>query len=234
VRPGDGARPSAGADLPARRTLRVRRAGVVGYEVALRLQEQLVAERRAGKVPDTLLVLEHPHVITLGSSAGPGDVLVAADELERLGIGLYRTGRGGAATYHGPGQLVAYPVLDLKPDRKDLHAYLRDLESVLLDVAAAFGVHAYRREGLTGVWTDAGKLAAVGVRVSSQWISSHGVALNVSCDLGRFDAIVACGLPGERITSLERETGAALPLGQVGDVFVTCFARVFDRQVQVA
>lgn len=216
------------------RPLEVRRLGVVPYAEGLRLQEELVTRRRAGDVPDTLLLLEHPHVITLGASTEEGDVLVAPDELERRGIDLFRVGRGGAATYHGPGQLVAYPILDLKPDRKDLHRYLRDLETVLLEVAEAFGVRAYRREGLTGIWTDAGKLAAVGVRVSSQWITSHGIALNVTSDLDRFDAIVACGLPGERVTSLEREAARAPDLEEVARVFAERFGVVFDRAPRVA
>jgi lipoyl(octanoyl) transferase len=207
----------------------VQRPGLVPYEDGLALQEELVSRRRAGAVPDTLVVLEHPHVITLGSSAAAEDVLVTPEDLARLGIGLFRVGRGGAATYHGPGQLVAYPVLDLKPDRRDLHRYLRDQETVLLQVAAQLGVPAYRREGLTGIWTDAGKLGAVGVRVSSQWITSHGVALNVSADLGRFDSIVACGLPGERVTSLERELGTTLDMEEVVRVFVARFAEVFER-----
>jgi lipoyl(octanoyl) transferase len=224
----------ADATDDGRRALIVQRLGLVPYEDGLALQEDLVTRRRAGDVPDTLVVLEHPHVITLGSSTGAGDVLATPEELERLGIGLFRVGRGGAATYHGPGQLVAYPVLDLKPDRRDLHRYLRDLETVLLQVTAEFGVRAYRREGLTGIWTDAGKLGAVGVRVSSQWITSHGVALNVSADLGRFDAIVACGLPGERVTSLERELATTLEMDEVVRVFVARFAEVFERAPVVA
>jgi lipoate-protein ligase B len=136
-------------------------------------------------------------------------------------------------TYHGPGQLVVYPIVDLKPDRKDVHAYLRDLEAVLIDVASASGVSAWRREGLTGVWTKNGKLAAVGVRVSSQWITSHGVALNVSPDLGYFDSIVACGLPGETVTSLEREVGVPVSTEAVVTAFVDAFARVFGRTIIV-
>jgi lipoyl(octanoyl) transferase len=235
--------PAFGGDVPprasdslrsARRLLEVRRLGTVPYGEALLLQHSLVGKRRAGQVPDTLLLLEHPHVITLGSSADPADVLADADELERRGFALFRAGRGGGVTYHGPGQLVAYPILDLKPDRKDLHRYLRDLEAVLIRVAAAYGVRAGRREGLTGVWTESGKLAAVGVRVSSQWISSHGVALNVACDLKRFEAIVPCGLAGEGVTSLERERGTLVDLDDVAQTFASEFAEVFDRALEVA
>lgn len=230
---GRGKLPSSGDRRPLRRPLEVQRLGTVPYAEALRIQDQLVARRRAGEVPDTLLLLEHPHVITLGTSARSGDVLADRRELERLGYELFRAGRGGGVTYHGPGQLVAYPILDLKPDRKDLHRYLRDLEAVLIRVAAAFGVRAGRREGLTGVWTERGKLAAVGVRVSSHWISSHGVALNVSCDLGRFAAIVPCGLRGEAVTSLERERGAPVELEEARGVFATEFAEVFERTLAV-
>ena len=216
------------------RPLAVRRAGLVPYAEGLALQEDLVARRRAGAVPDTLVVLEHPHVITLGSSSDPADVLVGEEERGRLGIDLFQAGRGGGVTYHGPGQLVVYPILDLKPDRKDLHAYLRDLERVLIEVAAAFGVRAGRREGLTGVWTERGKLAAIGVRVSSQWIASHGVALNVAPDLSYFGSIVPCGLAGEAVTSLERELGLSPDPEEVVARFVERFSVVFDRTILVA
>jgi lipoyl(octanoyl) transferase len=216
------------------RVLEVRRLGTVPYADGLRLQDELVAGRRAGAVPDTVLLLEHPHVITLGSSADEAHVLVGDAERDRLGIEVFDVGRGGGVTYHGPGQLVAYPILDLKPDRKDLHAYLRDLERVLIDVAAAYDVEAVRREGLTGVWTPSGKLAAVGVRVSSQWITSHGIALNVSSDLRYFDRIVPCGIAGEGVTSLEREVGKPVDLGDVARTFEACFADVFGYAHAVA
>jgi lipoyl(octanoyl) transferase len=226
------ARPSR--DAGSERTLDVRRLGVVPYAEGLRLQDELVAARRAGEVPDTLLLLEHPHVITLGSSAETAHVLADDDERSRLGVEVFEVGRGGGVTYHGPGQLVAYPILDLKPDRKDLHAYLRDLEEVLILVAASHDVRAVRRPGLTGVWTDAGKLAAVGVRVSSPWITSHGVALNVSPDLSFFDQIVPCGIVGEGVTSLVRELGTALSVDAVATIFAERFAEVFGYRRPVA
>jgi len=219
---------------PAPRALEVLRAGVVPYAEALRLQEDLVSRRREGVIPDTLVLLEHPHVITLGSSADPAHVLMAEAEREARGVELFEVGRGGDVTYHGPGQLVAYPILDLKPDRKDLHAYLRDLEEVLIRVAASYGVDARRREGLTGVWTAGGKLAAIGVRVSSQWIASHGTALNVSSDLGFFEAIVPCGIQGERVTSLERELGTDVDLEDAARRYAEHFAAVFEREILVA
>jgi len=193
----------------------------------LALQERLVVERRDGRIPDTLLLLEHPHVITLGTGASPEHVL--ADEAERAArsIELFETGRGGDVTYHGPGQLVGYPILDLKPDRKDLHRYLRDLEEVLLGTAAAFGVVGERAQGFTGVWTPGGKVAAIGVRVSSRWITSHGFALNVHTDLGFFGTIVPCGIADREVTSLSRETGRSLTLDDVRPVVVEHFARVF-------
>ncbi len=214
------------------RRLAVRRLGTVPYAQGLELQAELVAARRAGTIPDTLLLLEHPHVITLGSSADADDVLVGADERERAGIELYEVGRGGGVTYHGPGQLVGYPILDLKPDRKDLHAYLRDLEEVLIRVAATFGVTAVRRPGLTGVWTASGKLAAIGVRVASQWITSHGVAINVASDLSFFDRIVPCGIHGESVTSLERELGRTVDIDEVGAILVQRFADVFGCEIR--
>jgi lipoyl(octanoyl) transferase len=219
---------------PRRRPLAVRRPGLVPYAEGLRLQDELVVARRAGEIPDTLILLEHPHVITLGSSSDPDHVLVSEEERAMRGIEIFEAGRGGDVTYHGPGQLVAYPILDLKPDRKDLHAYLRDLETVLIRVAASYGVEARRRSGLTGVWTDRGKLAAIGVRVSSQWIASHGTALNVSLDLGFFDAIVPCGLEGEQVTSLERELGAPVDVDDVAERYVHHFEDVFARTRIVA
>jgi lipoyl(octanoyl) transferase len=216
-----------------RPVLDVRRLGTIPYAEGLELQDRLVQRRRAGAIPDTLLLLEHPHVITLGSDASVAHVLSDEDERRLLGIELFETGRGGDVTYHGPGQLVGYPILDLKPDRKDLHRYLRDLEQVLIDVAAAFGITAYRREGLTGVWTDGGKLAAIGVRVSSGWITSHGFALNVSTDLRYFDSIVPCGIQGARVTSLEREVGRAVDMNGVADAVVTALATCFARSVVV-
>jgi lipoyl(octanoyl) transferase len=224
----------SGGAGPGRRPLAVRRLGLVPYAEGLRLQEELVVARRAGEIPDTLILLEHPHVITLGSSSDPDHVLVSEEERAMRGIEIFEAGRGGDVTYHGPGQLVAYPILDLKPDRKDLHAYLRDLETVLIRVAASYGVEARRRSGLTGVWTDRGKLAAIGVRVSSQWIASHGTALNVSLDLGFFDAIVPCGLEGEQVTSLERELGAPVDVDDVAERYVHHFEDVFARTRIVA
>jgi lipoyl(octanoyl) transferase len=213
------------------RTLEVRRLGSVPYTEGIELQESLVKARRAGSIPDLLLLLEHPHVITLGTRSRPGHVLADVAERARLGIELFETGRGGDVTYHGPGQLVGYPILDLKPDRKDLHRYLRDLEEVLIRAAAAFGVSARRLPGLTGVWTDTGKLAAIGVRVSSGWITSHGFALNATTDLRYFRAIVPCGIPDRDVTSLERELGRSVTPEAVEEAVVEAFRSVFQARV---
>jgi lipoyl(octanoyl) transferase len=217
----------------ATRPLQVLEPGTLPYAAGLELQADLVPRRRAGEIPDTLILLEHPHVITLGSSADTAHVLVGEAERARLGIELYEAGRGGDVTYHGPGQLVAYPILDLKPDRKDLHRYLRDLETVLMAVAADFGIEAERSEAGTGIWTPAGKLAAIGVRVSSGWITSHGIALNVTSDLSFFDTIVPCGIADRGVTSMERELGGPPEALQVRRSFVRRFAETFHHQIPV-
>jgi len=217
----------------AHRPLTILTPGIVPYEGGLELQGELVTSRRAGEVPDTLILLEHPHVITMGSSSDMAHVLVDDAARERLGIALFDAGRGGDVTYHGPGQLVAYPILDLKPDRKDLHAYLRDLETVLMRVAASFGVDAQRTESGTGVWTETGKLAAIGVRVSSGWITSHGIALNVDADLSYFGTIVPCGIHDQGVTSLERELGTAPAMADVMKTFTLHFAEVFEHDISV-
>ena len=222
--------PPAHVSAATPRVLQVRSLGSVPYADGLALQERLVQQRRAGDVPDTLVLLEHPHVITKGSDTHAGNVL--ADEAERrlMGIELFETGRGGDVTYHGPGQLVGYPILDLKPDRKDLHRYLRDLEGVLIDALASFGVAGRRWEGYTGVWTEGGKIAAIGVRVSSGWITSHGFALNVATDLRYFDTIVPCGIKGEAVTSLEQGLGRRVPMAEVEAAVVRAFAARFERR----
>jgi len=214
--------------------LEVRHLGRTPYAEGLSLQEELVRARRAGEIPDTLLLLEHPHVITLGAASDWAHVV--SDEAERtlLGIELFETGRGGDVTYHGPGQLVGYPILDLKPDRKDLHRYLRDLEEVLIRVAGDFGLRAERSEGQTGVWTAVGKLAAIGVRVSSGWITSHGFALNVHTDLRFFETIVPCGIPDRDITSLQSELARPVTLEEASESVVRAFQTVFARHISVA
>lgn len=211
------------------RPLDVRRLGRVGYGDALEIQAGLVAQRRAGEIPDTLLLLEHPHVITLGSGAHEENVLVSAEERAARGIELFETGRGGDVTYHGPGQLVGYPILDLKPDRQDLHRYLRDLEEMLIGVLGEFGLRGGRKEGLTGVWVGDRKLAAIGVRVSSGWITSHGFALNVTTDLGMFGTIVPCGIRDHGVGSISEEVGRAVAMEEAEAAVVRQMGRIFGH-----
>jgi lipoyl(octanoyl) transferase len=201
--------------------------GRVPYADALVLQDRLVHDRRARRTADRLLLLEHPHVITLGTSAHPEHVLLAEDDRRLLDIELFETGRGGDVTYHGPGQLIGYPILDLKPDRCDLHRFVRDIEEALILSLDDLGVRAARTPGLTGVWVGDEKIAAIGVRVSSGWITSHGFALNVSTDLRFFDAIVPCGIRGRGVTSLARLLGNDLPLADVASCVARRFAQVF-------
>jgi lipoyl(octanoyl) transferase len=209
--------------------LEVRRLGRVPYARALEIQSGLVVKRRAGEIPDTLLLLEHPHVITLGTGTHDEHVLLSAEERARRGIELFEAGRGGDVTYHGPGQLVGYPILDLKPDRCDLHRYLRDLEEVLIRTIGDFGVAAARREGMTGAWVGGRKLAAIGVRVSSGWITSHGFALNVTTDLSFFGTIVPCGIREYGVGSLEAELGGPVSMRAVEETVVRRFCEVFER-----
>jgi lipoyl(octanoyl) transferase len=214
--------------------LEVRRLGSVAYERGVELQDRLVAARRAGQIPDQFLLLEHPHVITLGSSSDPRHVLLDDAERRLLGLSLHRSGRGGDVTYHGPGQLVGYPILDLKPDRKDVHRYIRDLEEALIRALATFGVEATRVPALTGVWVGGDKLAAIGVRVSSGWITSHGFALNVNTDLAFFDAIIPCGIRGHGVTSLARLLGEAVDVREVEVRVVEALCGVFGRVARFA
>jgi lipoyl(octanoyl) transferase len=209
--------------------LEVRKLGRVPYADALELQNELIVRRRANEIPDQLLLLEHPHVITLGTSTQARHLLLSEDELADRGIELYEAGRGGDVTYHGPGQLVGYPILSLAPDRKDLHRYLRDLEEVLLLTLDRFGVSGTRAEGFTGVWVPEGKLAAIGVRVSSGWITSHGFALNVDPDLSPFSFIVPCGISDRPVASLAGVLGRAVTLDEVVLPLIEDFERVFSR-----
>jgi lipoyl(octanoyl) transferase len=207
----------------------VRSLGRLAYGDALQMQRALVEERRAGRLDDLLLLVEHPHVLTLGvrGDGGRSNVLAAPSALAGRGIEVFETGRGGDVTYHGPGQIVGYPILDLRPDRCDVHRYVRDLEEVLIRTAKDFGVGAGRIDGLTGVWVGEEKLAAIGVRIS-RWITSHGFALNVSTDLTYFDLIVPCGIRGRRVTSLAELVPGVRPEAVTGRV-VAHFCDVFGR-----
>ena len=214
------------------RPLEVRRLGVVPYDEALALQRALVEDRRAGAIPDLLLLLQHPAVITLGvkGDGGRSHILAADERLAELGIAVSETGRGGDVTYHGPGQIVGYPILDLRPDRCDVHRYVRDIEEVMIRVCADYGVAAGRIAGLTGAWVGREKIGAIGVRIS-RWITSHGFAFNVATDLRHFDLIVPCGIADHGVTSLREAASRAVPIDAVEDRIVEHFAAVFDRQV---
>jgi lipoyl(octanoyl) transferase len=213
-------------------TIDVRRLGRVAYAAGLELQRQLVEERRTGAIGDTLLLLEHPPVITTGARARGArtNVVASADVLAREGVEIFDTGRGGDVTYHGPGQLVGYPIFDLRPDRQDVHRYVRDLEEALIVAIARFGITGARVPGLSGVWVGERdreeKIAAIGVRIS-RWITSHGFALNVSTDLRHFQLIVPCGIADRGVTSIARVLGRAVPIADVEDAVVDSFREVF-------
>ena len=211
------------------RDLEVRRLGVVSYDEALAMQRALVEERRAGSIPDVLLLLQHPPVITLGvkTASSRANIVATPERLSELGVETHETGRGGDVTYHGPGQIVGYPIVDLKPDRCDVHRYVRDLEEVMIRVCGDYGLSAGRIAGLTGTWIGAEKIGAIGVRIS-RWITSHGFAFNVSTNLDHFKLIVPCGITDRGVTSLERATGRAIATSEVEDAFVRHFAEVFD------
>lgn len=227
---------------------------MVPYAEALALQQALVEQRKRNEIPDTLLLLQHPHVLTLGvrGDGGRGHVLASPARLSSLGVDVVETGRGGDVTYHGPGQLVAYPILDLDPDRRDVHRYVRDLEAVMIRVCATYGLDAGRIPGKTGTWvrvpgaagtpgaaaaSPAGrgpeKIGAIGVRIS-RWVTSHGIAFNVWTDLEYFQLIVPCGIAEFGVTSLEREIGVQVPMEQIEARFVQSFGDVFDRDLQPA
>lgn len=217
--------------------LAVRRLGTVPYGDALALQRSLVEERKADHIPDTLLLLEHPPVITLGvrGDGGRAHIVAAPSRLAELGIDVFETGRGGDVTYHGPGQMVGYPIIDLKPDRCDVHRYVRDVEEVMIRVCAEWGVAAGRIKGLTGAWVGAekvgaAKIAAIGVRIS-RWVTSHGFALNVSTTLDHFALIVPCGISDRGVTSLERATRQSVPMAGVEAALLRQFCAVFEREV---
>ena len=212
------------------RRLEIRRLGRVGYTDGLARQRALVEDRHAGRVDDLLLFLEHPHVLTLGvrGDGGRSHILAETDVLTSRGIEVHESGRGGDVTYHGPGQIVGYPIVDLRPDRCDVHWYVRDLEDVLIRTAADYGVAASRVEGLTGVWAGRDKLAAIGVRIA-RWVTSHGFAFNVSTDLDYFNLIVPCGLAGRGVTSLSRLLGHSVDRGEVEDRILSNFRDVFNR-----
>ena len=197
--------------------------GLVDYAAALEWQQTLVAQRAAAETPDALVLLEHPPVFTLGRG---GDARYLLDPGQ---VPVHRVGRGGEVTFHGPGQLVGYPILDLKRHGKDVHRYLRRLEDVVIATLAAWDIVATRRDGLTGVWVGADKIASIGIGVR-RWVTLHGFALNVNPDLSYFSAIVPCGLPGVRMTSMQELLREEIPLDTVQATIIRSFARIFGYQ----
>lgn len=216
-------------DPPAatERRLEVQWLGLVSYQTAWDLQNTLVRQRKAGEICDRLLLLEHPPVYTIGRKGSTEHLLGTAEEIAAIGATVVHVDRGGDITYHGPGQLVGYPILQLAGERRDAHRYLRDLEDVLIRVLEDFGLPAGRREGATGVWIEDRKIASIGVRLSS-WVTNHGFALNVSPDLSHFGLIVPCGLHGISITSMSAELGRPVDFDAVRDHTIARFCELFD------
>jgi lipoyl(octanoyl) transferase len=210
------------------RNCELRDLGWMDYAAAFALQQELVSQRKQGLIGDQFLLVEHPHVITLGRNGHMENLLASREILERTGIAFHPTDRGGDITYHGPGQIVGYPILDLKEWKRDVGAYVRSLEQVLIDALAEFGLSCERVAGMTGVWVDGRKIAAIGVHLS-RWVTSHGFALNVDTDLKYFQYIVPCGLT-RPVTSM-REMGCGASRSQVEAALIRHFGRVFDLQI---
>ena len=208
-----------------KRYLEVRRLGRVGYEDALELQKELETEVISNRERHYLLLLEHPHTFTLGRRSNDNGVLATAEMLRRIGVEVFETNRGGRVTYHGIGQIVGYPIINLSPDREDVHKYVRDLEEVLIRKKADFGISAFRVEGLTGVHTVEGKVAAIGVHIK-RWVTTHGFALNANTDLSYYNWIIAC--EGEPVTSMERLLGREVDMAEVEDLIEKHFSTVFE------
>jgi len=210
------------------RICEVRRLGLINYEEALKTQEAAVEARKNDTLADQLLLLQHPHVLTLGRGADPSNVLVDENTRAAKGVELFKTGRGGDVTYHGPGQIVGYPIIDLKPDRCDVHRYVRDIEEVMIRVAKDYDIDAVRIPGLTGIWVGYEKLGAIGVRIA-RWVTSHGFAFNVSTDLSYFNLIVPCGITDHGVTSLEKLLGRKIDIDDVEERLARHFGDVFQR-----
>ena len=207
------------------RTLRVERLGRVEYGAALDLQKQTERAVLTGAQPDTLLLLEHPHTLTLGRRATANGITAAEEVLRERGVTVFETNRGGKVTYHGLGQIVGYPIINLSPDREDVHRFVRDLEEVLLRTMNDFDIESFRIDGLTGVHTPRGKVAAIGVHIA-RWVTTHGFALNVNADLSYFDLIIAC--EGEPVTSMKELLGREVEMSTVEDRIVENFVEVFQ------
>ena len=210
-----------------KRTLEVRRLGRIDYAAALALQKTLEREVIERRETDYFLLLEHPHTYTIGRRAKSGGVLATAETLKNLGVEIYETDRGGKVTYHGIGQIIGYPIISLSPEREDVHRYVRDLEEVLMRTLAEFGIESFRIEGLTGVHTREGKIAAIGIHLK-RWVTTHGFALNVNTDLSYFNWIIAC--EGEPVASMDRILGREINLREVEEIIIKKIADVFGYE----
>lgn len=213
-----------------RRICEARFLGQVPYSDGLQLQGRAVERLRSSEGPEQLLLLEHPHVFTLGRGADSSNILADQQQLHANSVEVHETGRGGDVTYHGPGQLVGYPIINLKPDRCDVHRYVRDIEEVLIRTIAEFGVAGTRISGLTGVWVGNEKIGAIGVRIA-RWITSHGFALNVNTDLSYFKMIVPCGITDKGVTSLSLLVGRSIDTHEVAQTAALNFGKVFGREM---
>lgn len=222
-------RPSARqvASVDEKRKLLVRKLGRVEYNAALMVQKETELAVKAAQQADTLLLLEHPHTLTVGRRGDSAGILMSQELLKARGVTVFETNRGGKVTYHGLGQIVGYPIISLSPDREDVHRYVRELEEVLIRTLSDFEIPAFRIEGLTGVHTARGKIAAIGVHIA-RWVTTHGFALNVNTDLSFFNLIIACD--GEQVTSMEDLLGHEVDMREVEDRIVARFAEVFEMQ----
>jgi lipoyl(octanoyl) transferase len=209
------------------RTLKVERLGRVEYGAALDTQKQTERAVLTGQQPDTLLLLEHPHTLTLGRRSVAGGIVAPDKVLQDRGVTVFETNRGGKVTYHGLGQIVGYPIINLSPDREDVHRFVRDLEEALIRTVGDFGIEAFCIQGLTGVHTPRGKVAAIGVHIA-RWVTTHGFALNVNTDLSYFDLIIAC--EGEPVTSMKELLGHEIEMSAVEDRIIVRFAEVFEME----
>src|SRR5437588_9407369 len=212
-----------------KRILKVERLGRVEYAAALDIQRQTELAVLTNEQPDTLLLLEHPHTLTLGRRSAPGAIIADDEFLQARGVTVFETNRGGKVTYHGLGQIVGYPIINLSPDREDVHRYVRDLEEVLIRTMSDFDIESFRIPGLTGAHTGRGKVAAIGVHIA-RWVTTHGFALNVNTDLSYLDLIIAC--EGEPVTSIKEILGREVEMGAVEDRIAERFAEVFDLEIE--
>ncbi len=213
------------AQLIDKKALLDRRLGRVEYSEALAIQKETELAVKNGTQPDTLLLLEHPHTLTVGRRGNTSGILMSEELLKTRGVTVFETNRGGKVTYHGLGQIVGYPIINLSPHREDVHRYVRDIEEVLIKTLSDYGIEAFRIEGLTGVHTSRGKVAAIGVHIA-RWVTTHGFALNVNTDLSYFNLIIACD--GEQVTSMQDLMGHEVDMREVEDRIVERFAEVFE------